>query len=76
RLQKIADPAFLARVFSIREMGTAAAYSLGCLVVGYAAEKAGSSAVSWGLAGWGVAAGLLWLLVKKPAVSKQIDVQD
>ncbi len=62
RLQQLADPDYLARVFSIREMVTMGSYSVGCLIVGYGAQQAGSAAVSSGLAVIGAAAGLIWLL--------------
>lgn len=62
RLQQLADPDYLARVFSIREMVTMGSYSVGCLIVGYGAQQAGSAAVSSGLAVFGAAAGLIWLL--------------
>jgi predicted MFS family arabinose efflux permease len=61
RLQQLAAPDYLARVFSIREMVTMGSYSVGCLIVGYGAEQAGSAAVSSGLAVFGAAVGLFWL---------------
>jgi MFS family permease len=65
RLQKLADGSFLARVFSIREMATMGTFSISCLFVGYGAEKVGSAGVSWGLAIWGAAAGVVWLLAMR-----------
>ncbi|MEJ8544014.1 MFS transporter [Brevibacillus borstelensis] len=65
RLQRLADSEYLARVFSIREMATMGSFAAGCLIVGYGAEKAGSSLVSTGLAVFGVIAGLIWLLAAR-----------
>lgn len=65
RLQRLTDAEFLARVFSIREMLTMGSFAVGCLIVGYGAEKAGSSLVSTGLAIFGVIAGLIWLLAAR-----------
>ncbi|GAA4717416.1 MFS transporter [Brevibacillus fulvus] len=61
RVQKLADPAYLSRVFSIREMLTQGTYSFGCLLIGFGAEKWGSSGVSTMLAVWGIGAGAVWL---------------
>lgn len=61
KLQKLADPAYLARVFSIREMATMGSFSASCLVLGFAAEQAGSASVSVWLGMFGVAAGGVWL---------------
>ncbi|MDR7319567.1 MFS transporter [Brevibacillus nitrificans] len=61
KLQRLADPDYLARVFSIREMATMGSFSASCLVLGYGAEKVGSAVVSGWLAVFGVIAGLLWL---------------
>ncbi|MFY0544637.1 MFS transporter [Brevibacillus sp. H7] len=66
RLQKLADPNLLARVFSLREMATMGSFSLGCVIAGYGAERFGSAAVATGLALWGGVIGLLWLLRIKP----------
>lgn len=63
RLQTLADPSMLARLFSIREMATMGSFSIGCLLVGYGAERFGSAFVSFGLAIWGIMAGVLWLYI-------------
>jgi hypothetical protein len=65
KLQKLADPAFLARVFSIREMATMGAFSASCLVLGFCAEQVGSAAVSVWLGLFGVVAGVIWLWSRK-----------
>ncbi|UED67529.1 MFS transporter [Brevibacillus sp. HD3.3A] len=65
KLQKLADPAFLARVFSIREMATMGAFSASCLVLGFCAEQVGSAAVSVWLGLFGVVAGVIWLWIRK-----------
>lgn len=65
KLQKLADTAFLARVFSIREMATMGAFSASCLVLGFCAEQVGSAAVSVWLGLFGVAAGVIWLWSRK-----------
>jgi MFS family permease len=69
RLQRLADSAFLARIFSIREMLTMGSFSLGCLLVGYGAERYGSSPVAILLAVWGMFAGGLWLYAKRRAAA-------
>jgi hypothetical protein len=61
KLQELADPEYLARVFSIREMATMGSFSASCLILGLAAEQVGSAVVSSWLAVFGVAAGLIWL---------------
>lgn len=61
KLQRLADPDYLARVFSIREMATMGSFSVSCIVLGYGAEQVGSAAVSTWLAVFGVLAGLIWL---------------
>ncbi|GED69014.1 hypothetical protein BRE01_27160 [Brevibacillus reuszeri] len=61
KLQKLADPAYLARVFSIREMATMGSFSISCLILGYGAEKVGSATVSVWLGVFGVLAGMIWL---------------
>jgi predicted MFS family arabinose efflux permease len=69
RLQRMTDSAFLARVFSIREMFTMGSFSLGCLLIGYGAERFGSSLVATVLAVWGMFAGGLWLYAKRRAAA-------
>lgn len=71
QLQRLADPAYLARIFSIREMATMGSFSIGCLILGYGAEKVGSAAVSAWLAVFGIAAGLVWLWSRR-----QLDVEE
>lgn len=75
RLQRLADPDYLARVFSIREMATMGSFSASCLVLGYGAEQAGSASVSGLLAAFGIAADLIWLwsrhLLMKRAVHQE-----
>lgn len=61
KLQKLADPAYLARVFSIREMATMGSFSVSCLILGYGAEQVGSAVVSVWLGVFGVLAGVVWL---------------
>ncbi|MGG1663416.1 MFS transporter [Brevibacillus sp. NRS-1366] len=61
KLQRLADPAYLARVFSIREMATMGSFSVSCLILGYGAEKVGSAVVSVWLGVFGVIAGFIWL---------------
>lgn len=61
KLQKLADPAYLARVFSIREMAIMGSFSVSCLILGYGAEKVGSAMVSVWLGVFGVLAGVVWL---------------
>lgn len=65
RLQRLADPAFLARVFSVREMLTMGVYSLGCLLIGWGTEWLKSAEIANGIAGFGLVAGVLWLLLRK-----------
>lgn len=67
RLQRLADPAFLARVFSVREMLTMGVFALGCLLVGWGTEWVNSAMISNFLAGWGILAGIIWLVIRKSA---------
>jgi len=71
RLQRMAEAGYLARVFSLREMLTAGAFSFSSLAVGYAAEQAGSSPVAWGLAIWSIGSGLVWLAARRSFVQSQ-----
>lgn len=61
KLQRLADPDYLARVFSIREMATMGSFSVSCLILGFGAEKAGSAVTSGWLAVFGIVAGAVWL---------------
>ncbi|USG67225.1 MFS transporter [Brevibacillus ruminantium] len=65
RLQRLTDADYLARVFSIREMGTMGSFAIGCLIVGYGAEEVGSAVISSGLAIFGFIAGVLWLFAAR-----------
>ncbi|WP_139491339.1 MFS transporter [Brevibacillus dissolubilis] len=71
QLQRIADPAYIARLFSVREMLTMGMYSLSTLLVGYIAEMFGSSPVAWGLGFWGVLTGTVWLLASRQMGEEQ-----
>ena len=74
KLQKLADPSYLARVFSIREMATMGSFSLSCLILGYGAEKIGSAAVSVWLGVFGVLAGMVWLWSRRKLEKTEADV--
>lgn len=74
KLQKLADPSYLARVFSIREMATMGSFSLSCLILGYGAEKVGSAAVSIWLGVFGVLAGMVWLWSRRRLEKTEADV--
>ncbi|AWX57402.1 MFS transporter [Brevibacillus brevis] len=74
KLQRLSDPAYLARVFSIREMATMGSFSASCLILGFSAEQAGSAAVSVWLGFFGVAAGLLWLWSRRK-LQRIVDVR-
>ncbi|UFJ41587.1 MFS transporter [Brevibacillus humidisoli] len=65
RLQVVADARYLARVFSLREMFTMTAFSIGCLAVGFGGEAYGSQAIATGLAVLGMLSGLCWLLAAR-----------
>ncbi|GIO08953.1 MFS transporter [Brevibacillus reuszeri] len=74
KLQKLADPSYLARVFSIREMATMGSFSLSCLILGYGAEMVGSAAVSIWLGVFGVLAGMVWLWSRRRLEKTEADV--
>ncbi|WP_289141889.1 MFS transporter [uncultured Brevibacillus sp.] len=74
KLQKLADPSYLARVFSIREMATMGSFSVSCLILGYGAEKAGSATVSIWLGVFGVLAGMVWLWSRRRLEKAEADV--
>ena len=74
KLQKLADPSYLARVFSIREMATMGSFSLSCLILGYGAEKVGSATVSVWLGVFGVLAGMVWLWSRRRLEKTEADV--
>ena len=74
KLQKLADPSYLARVFSIREMATMGSFSVSCLILGYGAEKVGSAAVSVWLGVFGVLAGMVWLWSRRKLEKTEADV--
>jgi len=61
KLQRLTDPAYLARVFSIREMATMGSFSASCLILGVGAEHVGSAVSSVWLAVFGIVAGVGWL---------------
>lgn len=69
RLQRLADPAFLARVFSVREMVCMGAYSLSCLAIGWGTEWLKSAAIADGIAGFGIVAGVIWMLLRTKAAA-------
>jgi predicted MFS family arabinose efflux permease len=70
RMQQLASPDYLARLFSAREMLTMGTYSASCLVVGYTSEQFGSAAVAWMLALWAVGSGITWLTAAKHKKTK------
>ncbi|MFP3389824.1 MFS transporter [Brevibacillus sp. SIMBA_040] len=74
KLQKLADPSYLARVFSIREMATMGSFSVSCLILGYGAEKVGSATVSVWLGVFGVLAGMVWLWSRRRLEKTEADV--
>ncbi len=74
KLQRMADPEYLARVFSIREMATMGSFSASCLVLGYGAEKVGSAVVSGWLAVFGVVAGFIWLWSRRQLDSREAEM--
>jgi len=61
KLQRLTDPGYLARVFSIREMATMGSFSVSCLILGVGAEHVGSAVSSVWLAVFGIVAGVGWL---------------
>lgn len=71
KLQQLTDPAYLARVFSIREMATMGSFSVGCLILGYGAQQVGSAVVSVWLAVFGIVAGLFWLWSRSQLEKKE-----
>ncbi|QQE75595.1 MFS transporter [Brevibacillus composti] len=76
RLQRVTEPDYLARVFSIREMATMGSFALGCLIVGYGAEEVGSPLISSGLAIFGAVAGTIWLIAARITLGKKSDASD